>query len=58
MDQEKVMAISIALIADELGMDPSELRILRFREISGGKLETYLEEKNIIFHQFRLGDKA
>ena len=41
MEREKVMAISLALIADELGVDTSELRILRFRELPEGTLETY-----------------
>lgn len=58
MEQEKVMAISLALIADELGMDPSELRILNFREVSGGTLGNYLEEKGITFKQYQLGDRA
>ena len=58
MEREKVMAISLALIADELGVDPSDLRILRFRELSGGTLETYLEEKGISFCQYQLGDET
>ena len=58
MEREKVMAISLALIADELGVDPSELRILRFRELPEGTLETYLEENGLSFRQYQLGDKT
>lgn len=55
MEQEKVMAISLALIADELGVEPSELRIVRFREVHTGTLNAYLEEQGIEFRQYRLG---
>ncbi len=57
MESEKVMAIGLALIADELGVDPSELRILRFREVASGSLETYLEETGIPFRRYELGDE-
>lgn len=50
------MAIALALIAHELGVDPSELRILGFREAPTGTLGAYLEENGIPFRQYQLGD--
>ena len=58
MEQEQIMAVSLALIANELRVDPSELQVLRFREVSTGTLDTYLEENGISFHQYQLGDEA
>ena len=56
MEQEKVLAISLALIADELGLDPSELRVVRFEEVPTGTLRAYLEETGNTFRQYQLGD--
>ncbi len=56
MEQEQVMAMALALIADELGVDPSELRVLGFREVQPGTLGAYLEENDVVFRQYQLGD--
>ena len=56
MEREQVEAIGLALIAHELGVDPSELRVLSFREIPTGTLDTYLKENDITFRQYQLGD--
>ena len=58
MELEKVLVISLALIADTLGVDPSDLRVIRFEEVPTGTLKTYLEEKGSIFHQYQLGDNV
>ena len=58
MEKERLMAISLALIAHEMKVDPAQLRILRFRELKSGTLDTYLEKNGIAFRQYRLGERT
>ena len=56
MEQEEVMAVSLSLIAHELGVDPSMLRVIRFRELTSGGLDAYLAENGLTFERYQLGD--
>ncbi len=58
MEREKVMALSLAIIAHELGTEPSKLRVLRFCETKSGALDEYLKENGVSFHQYQLGERA
>lgn len=58
MEQEKIIAVALALIAHELGTDPSQLQLLDFREVSTGSLDSYLKERDIPFQQYQLGDRT
>lgn len=56
-DEKQIAAMAIACIAEELGTLPDHLRVVSFREVSAGALESYIKENNINYHKYQLGDE-
>ncbi len=57
MERNEALAMALAAVADDLDTDPENLRVVRFREVPEGALETYLREHNVVFRRYQLGDK-
>lgn len=56
MDKETIMAMAIAAVAEELSTEFHRIKVLSFKEVEKSSLEKYIEENQISFKKYRLGD--
>ncbi len=56
MEIEKVLAMAVAAIAEENGVEPKQVTVHYFREIEKSSLEKYIEDNNISYHKYQLED--
>ncbi len=56
MDKETIMAMAIAAVAEELNIEFHRIKVLSFKEVEKSSLEKYIEENQISFKKYRLGD--
>jgi len=56
MDKETIMAMAIAAVAEELNTEFHRIKVLSFKEVEKSSLEKYIEENQISFKKYRLGD--
>lgn len=56
MKDKKIAAMAIAVIAEETGEKFNHLRIVSFRKIEKSSLYKYIENKNIKYKKYELGD--
>lgn len=56
MDKEAIVAMAVAAVAEELKTEAKKIRVLSFKEIEKSSLEKYIEENNISFQKYQLGD--
>lgn len=54
--KEKIVAMAVAAVAEELREDVSRLRVVSFREVRRSSLERYLSENKIQYRKYKLGD--
>ena len=54
--KEKIVAMAVAAVAEELREDVSRLRVVSFREVRRSRLERYLSENKIQYRKYKLGD--
>lgn len=54
--KEKIVAMAVAAVAEELREDVSRLRVVSFREVHRSSLERYLSENKIQYRKYKLGD--
>lgn len=54
MDEKKIVAMAVAAIAEELGEDVKNLRVVSFKKIEKGSLAKYLEKNQIHFKKYQL----
>ncbi len=57
VEKKQVAAMAIAAIAEELGEDVSNVRVVSFRELENSSLEDYLTGNHIIYRKYQLGDE-
>lgn len=55
-EMEKIAAMAVAAVAEELGEDISALRIVSFREIRKSSLEQYIADHGIHYKKYQLGE--
>ena len=58
MEKEEIIALAIAAIAEELKTDIKRIKVKSFKEVEKSNLEKYIEEKNIPYKKYQLGDQA
>lgn len=56
MELEKVLAMAVAAVAEETGIDAKRVTVLSFKEVQKSSLEKYIEDKQIIYHKYQLED--
>lgn len=56
MDIEKVLAMAVAAVAEENGVEPKRVVVRSFKEIQKSSLEKYIEDNNISYHKYQLED--
>ncbi len=59
METEKIVAMAVAAVAEELGVDVKRVRVRSFREVPEkpvrkSSLEAYIEANHIIYKKYRL----
>ena len=55
-NDEAIVAMAIAAIAEESGADMKNIRVRSFRKIGKSELEEYIEECGITYKKYQLGD--
>lgn len=58
MEKDEVIAMAVAAIAEELRTDIKRIKVKGFKEVEKSNLEKYIEEKNIPYKKYQLGDPA
>lgn len=56
MEAEKVIAMAVAAIAEEIGIDAKSVIIHSFNEIQKSSLEKYIDEHHLAYHKYQLGE--
>ena len=56
MDTDQIIAMSVAAIAEEMKTEVEKIRVISFKEVEKSDLEKYIEEKNISYIKYQLGD--
>lgn len=56
MEIEKILAMAVAAVAEENGVEPKHVTVLSFKEIQKSSLEKFIEDNNISYHKYRLED--
>ena len=58
MELEKVLAMAVAAVAKEAGIDEKRIRITAFKEVQKSSLEKYIENNHISYHKYQLEDSG
>lgn len=56
MEIEKIVAMAVACIAEESGVEPKNVIVRSFREVEKTGLEKYIEDNHISYHKYQLED--
>lgn len=56
MEIEKILAMAVAAVAKEGGVEPKRMNVLSFKEIQKSSLEKFIEDNNISYHKYQLED--
>ena len=56
LSREQIVAMAAACIAEELGTEVKNLRISHFHEVHKTGLAKYIEENNINYVKYQLGE--
>lgn len=56
MEIEKVLAMVVAAIAEENGVEPKRVTVRSFKEIQKSSLKKFIEDNNISYHKYQLED--
>ena len=55
METEKIIAMAVAAIAEELNKDIKAIRVLSFKEKCRSSLEQFISEHHIEYTKYQLG---
>ena len=55
MEIEKVLAMAVAAVAEENGIEPKHVVVRSFKEIQKSSLEKYIEDNHIDYQKYQLG---
>ena len=56
MEIEKVLAMAVAAVVEETGVDTKRVVVRSFREIQKSSLEQYIEDHRIPYRKYQLED--
>ena len=56
MEESLIIAMAVAAIAEENGVDTNRVIVRSFKEVQKSGLEKYIEENNISYHKYQLGE--
>lgn len=56
MEIEKVLAMAVAAVAEENGVEATHIIVRSFKEIQKSGLEKFIEDNNISYHKYQLED--
>ena len=56
METEKVLAMAVAAVAEENGIEPKRVVVRSFKEIHKSSLEQFIEDNKITYHKYQLED--
>ena len=56
MEIEKVLAMAVAAVAEENGIEPRRVVVRSFKEIQKSSLERFIEDNDITYHKYQLED--
>ena len=54
LDMETILAMAVAAVAEENGVQPKQVTVRSFKEIEKSSLEKYIEEKGISYQKYTL----
>ena len=54
MEIEKVLAMAVAAVAEENGIEPRHVVVRSFKEIQKSSLEKYIEDNHITYRKYQL----
>ena len=57
MDMDELVAMAVAAVAEDMRTDAKRIRVVSFREIFPGPLESYLAARKISFKRYELKDE-
>ncbi len=56
MEEDMIIAMAVAAIAEETKQDIKNIRVKSFKEVGKSPLERYIEEKGLRYRKYQLGD--
>ena len=56
MELERALAMAVAVVAEETGVDAKKVTVVSFKEVQKSSLEKYIENNQIIYHKYQLED--
>ena len=56
METEKIVAMAVACIAEESGVEPKNVIVRSFREVQKSSLEQYIADNKITYHKYQVGE--
>ena len=54
MEIEKVLAMAVAAVAEESGIEPKHVVVRSFKEIQKSSLEKYIADNHIAYQKYQL----
>lgn len=57
MELEKVLAMAVAAVAEENGVELKHVTVRSFKEIQKSSLEKFIEDNNISYQKYQLEGK-
>ena len=54
MEMEKILAMAVAAVAEEEGVEPKRVLVRSFKEVQKSSLELYIAENNISYQKYQL----
>ena len=54
MEIEKVLAMAVAAVVEENGVEPRHVVVRSFKEIQKSSLEKYIEDNHIAYQKYQL----
>ena len=56
MDEKLIVALAVAWIAEENGVDTKHVVVRSFKEVQKSSLEQYISDNGISYHKYQLGE--
>ena len=57
LEKEQVIAMAVAVIAEDQQEDLSRIRVVSFREVQKSSLEQFVEDHHILYKKYQLGEE-
>lgn len=56
MEESLIIAMTVAAIAEEYGVNTNHVLVRSFKEVQKTSLERFIEDNNISYHKYQLGE--